>query len=77
MVRVVVGDNGVGIEAENLARIFAQGFTTREGGHGFGLHAAANAAREMGGSISAKSEGLGTGAEFELELRHVKRCRGR
>jgi two-component system NtrC family sensor kinase len=68
MVRVVVQDNGVGILPENLTRIFAQGFTTRKGGHGFGLHSAANAAKEMRGSLHAESEGLGTGASFALEL---------
>lgn len=61
-------DNGVGIRTENLARIFSHGFTTRPDGHGFGLHSAANAAREMGGNISATSEGEGCGASFILEL---------
>jgi signal transduction histidine kinase len=68
MARVVVQDNGVGILPENLTRIFAQGFTTRKGGHGFGLHSAANAAQEMRGSLNAQSEGLGAGASFILEL---------
>jgi len=68
MVRIVVTDNGVGIVPENLTRIFAQGFTTRKGGHGFGLHSSANAAQEMRGSLHAKSDGLGTGASFVLEL---------
>ena len=44
-----VADNGVGIPAENLTRIFAHGFTTRKDGHGFGLHSGANAATELGG----------------------------
>ena len=34
-------DNGVGIPPENLTRIFSHGFTTRKGGHGFGLHGGA------------------------------------
>jgi signal transduction histidine kinase len=68
MARIVVSDNGVGIEPENLSRIFAQGFTTRKGGHGFGLHSSANAAKEMHGSLTALSAGLGTGASFVLEL---------
>src|SRR5437762_13438276 len=37
-IQIVVSDNGIGISPENLTRIFAHGFTTREGGHGFGLH---------------------------------------
>jgi signal transduction histidine kinase len=68
MVRIVVRDNGVGIEPGDITRIFAQGFTTRKGGHGFGLHSAANAAQAMHGSLTAHSEGLGTGASFVLEL---------
>jgi ligand-binding sensor domain-containing protein/signal transduction histidine kinase len=65
---IAVADNGVGIAAENLTRIFAHGFTTRKEGHGFGLHSAALAARQMGGSLMARSDGLGRGATFVLEL---------
>src|SRR5437879_11120412 len=67
-VRIAVIDNGVGIPAENLARIFNHGFTTRKDGHGFGLHSGANAARELGGSLTVHSEGTGKGACFTLEL---------
>jgi len=56
------------IAAENLTKIFNHGFTTRQTGHGFGLHSGANAAKEMGGTLNAHSEGLGKGAEFTLEL---------
>lgn len=67
-VRVQVADNGVGIQPENLTRIFSHGFTTRKNGHGFGLHSGANAAKEMGGSLKAESPGPGMGATFILEL---------
>jgi signal transduction histidine kinase len=67
-VRIAVIDNGVGIPAENLVRIFNHGFTTRENGHGFGLHSAALAARELGGVLRVHSEGPGRGAAFTLEL---------
>lgn len=67
-VRIEVADNGVGIAHENLSRIFAHGFTTRRDGHGFGLHSGALAARELGGSLTAQSEGLGKGATFTLEI---------
>ncbi|HEX4666993.1 MAG TPA: ATP-binding protein [Chthoniobacterales bacterium] len=66
--QIVVADNGIGISAENLTRIFAHGFTTREDGHGFGLHSGALAAHAMGGSLSAASAGLGQGATFTLTL---------
>ncbi|HVS53909.1 MAG TPA: PAS domain-containing protein [Opitutaceae bacterium] len=63
-----VEDNGIGIPPENLTRIFQHGFTTRVDGHGFGLHSSANAAREMNGSLVARSPGVGRGASFTLEL---------
>ena len=65
---ISVTDNGVGISPENLTRIFSHGFTTRQGGHGFGLHSGALAAREMGGSLTVHSDGPGQGAAFTLEL---------
>ena len=67
-VRIAVIDNGVGIPRENLTQIFAHGFTTKPQGHGFGLHSCAVAAGEMGGRLTAMSDGPGTGATFTLEL---------
>ncbi len=67
-VKIVVRDNGVGIPPDHMTKIFNHGFTTKKGGHGFGLHSGANAAKEMGGSLTARSEGPGKGAEFTLEL---------
>ena len=67
-VSIEVRDNGIGIAAENLTRIFAHGFTTRKEGHGFGLHGAALAAKELDGSLTARSEGPGTGATFTINL---------
>jgi PAS domain S-box-containing protein len=65
---ISVIDTGVGIPAENLDRIFNHGFTTRPDGHGFGLHSAALAAKELGGSLRAESAGPGKGATFTLTL---------
>ena len=66
--QVCVEDDGEGIAPENLPRLFTHGFTTRKNGHGFGLHSCALAAKDMGGTISARSEGEGKGAVFTLEL---------
>jgi PAS domain S-box-containing protein len=63
-----VSDNGIGIPAENLTRIFRHGFTTRAKGHGFGLHNSVLTAKELGGDLSVHSDGLGTGATFTLDL---------
>lgn len=68
MVRISVKDNGCGIPSENLTRIFNHGFTTKKDGHGFGLHSAANAAKEMGGGLFAESAGAGCGATFHLDM---------
>jgi PAS domain S-box-containing protein len=67
-VRITIADNGVGIAPEHLATIFNHGFTTKKDGHGFGLHSGANAAKEMGGTLTAHSDGRGKGSEFTLEL---------
>jgi signal transduction histidine kinase len=63
-----IADNGVGISSENLQRIFAQGFTTKKTGHGFGLHISALTATEMKGRLACTSPGPGHGATFTLEL---------
>jgi two-component system, NtrC family, sensor kinase len=63
-----VRDNGIGISPANLERIFEHGFTTKRDGHGFGLHSGITAALEMGGNLTAHSNGIGTGATFCLEL---------
>ncbi len=65
---ICVSDNGIGIPAANLVRIFSHGFTTKKDGHGFGLHSSALAAKELGGSLSAESDGADAGAMFTLEL---------
>jgi sensor histidine kinase regulating citrate/malate metabolism len=67
-VRLEVSDTGVGITAENMPRLFTQGFTTRKAGHGLGLHSAAISAMNLGGALQAKSEGEGRGATFILDL---------
>jgi PAS domain S-box-containing protein len=68
VIRIAVEDNGHGIAAEHLERVFEFGFTTREAGHGFGLHSAAVAARTMGGRLLVASDGPGRGARFVLEM---------
>jgi signal transduction histidine kinase len=65
---IEVADNGIGIESENLTKVFSHGFTTKKDGHGFGLHSAALAAQDMGGSLNVHSDGPGLGATFILQI---------
>ncbi|WP_308908397.1 DAHL domain-containing protein [Pseudomonas canadensis] len=66
--QISVKDDGEGIPAENMTRIFTHGFTTRKEGHGFGLHSCALAAVEMNGQLTAHSDGPGLGAMFTLTI---------
>jgi signal transduction histidine kinase len=65
-IRMEVEDDGVGIPEENMVKIFRYGFTTKSDGHGFGLHGGALAAKQIGGTLSAASRGVGRGATFSL-----------
>jgi len=67
-VRLSIRDTGCGIAPENITRIFSHGFTTKKGGHGFGLHSSILAAKEMKGTLTVHSDGPGLGATFILEL---------
>ncbi len=68
---VEVEDNGVGIAAENLVRIFGHGFAARAGHRGLNLHLSALIAKELRGNLRAHSDGLQKGARFKLELPEV------
>jgi CheY-like chemotaxis protein len=74
MAIVSVRDNGIGISPQMLPRvfdIFSQERDTasqRQGGLGIGLTLVANLVRMHGGSVEAKSAGLGLGSEFIVRL---------
>jgi len=65
---VEVRDGGMGFDEQRKTKLFTQGYTTREDGHGLGLHYCANAVRQMNGTITASSDGPGLGATFRIEL---------
>ncbi|HGO6687665.1 TPA: NosP-associated histidine kinase NahK, partial [Legionella pneumophila] len=67
-IMIKINDNGIGIQKDNLDRIFSFGFTTKKNGHGFGLHCSAIYARDLGGTLYAESNGNGKGAQFVLDL---------
>lgn len=68
IIYIKITDNGIGILPKDLKNIFSYGFTTKESGHGFGLHTCALAINEMGGSISCDSAGYEKGATFTIQL---------
>lgn len=76
-VAVEIEDTGEGITQENLVKVFQLGFTTKKEGHGFGLHSSSCSAIEMGGSLTAHSDGPGKGALFRLLLPLLERGRAR
>ncbi len=61
-------DDGAGIAAENLKRIFEKGYSSKskETNYGIGLHWCANAVGALGGRVWASSEGLGRGATLHV-----------
>tara|TARA_R110000868_G_scaffold304437_15_gene565228 strand:+ start:31351 stop:34794 length:3444 start_codon:yes stop_codon:yes gene_type:complete len=68
-VRLFFSDTGAGVLPKNLTKIFNQGFTTKEQGHGLGLHSSANYIKDMGGKIEVKSEGENKGTTFIITLK--------
>jgi two-component system NtrC family sensor kinase len=68
-VRLVIADNGEGIQPENLAKIFDPFFTTKSEGKGVGLGLAVSygIVQEHGGDIEVKSQ-VGQGATFIVSL---------
>jgi two-component system sensor histidine kinase PhcS len=68
---VNVRDNGPGIAAENLARVFEPFFTTREVGQGLGLSISYAVVERHGGTLFAESE-LGKWTAFNFDLPRVE-----
>ena len=59
---------GIGFSPETGARMFSAGFTTKRQGHGYGLHSSALTIRQLGGELTAASDGVGAGATFTVSL---------
>jgi signal transduction histidine kinase len=69
-VLITVRDRGIGIEAENLPRIWEPYFTTRRGGTGLGLAIVRNVIDGLGGAIAIDSRpAVGTDVRIELPPR--------
>ncbi len=64
---ISVKDNGSGIDADAIERIFVPFFTTKKTGSGIGLSLSRQIMRQHGGQITVKSK-LGEGTEFLLRF---------
>ena len=62
-----IRDNGIGIKAENLEKIFERGYTTKEGSRGQGLFLVKDIVEALKGSINVESI-LEQGTQFTVEL---------
>jgi signal transduction histidine kinase len=63
-----IEDSGIGMCQDVLSHLWQFGFTTKQNGHGFGLHNSANAARAIGATLEGQSDGPGKGSRFTLRL---------
>ena len=79
VVRVSVRDNGIGVSADNLKKLFGQyvqfnaGQAQKGGGSGLGLWISKTLVEMHGGVVGAESEGEGTGCSFYFELPLLER----
>jgi len=67
-VRIVVSDDGEGVEPEARPRIFTPFFTTRATGTGLGLMLVRRVAEAHGGDVRLADGGPERGASFVLSL---------
>jgi signal transduction histidine kinase len=72
--RLLVSDNGIGMSAELIARVFEpfhqapQSLARRTGGLGLGLAIVHKIVELHGGQVTARSGGAGAGSQFEVVL---------
>ena len=64
---IAIADNGTGMSAETIGKIFNLHFTTKKGGHGLGLFNCKTIAEQHGGDLSVSSR-PGEGTTFTLRL---------
>ena len=67
-VEIVVSDDGPGISAKILPRVFEPGFSTRAKRSGLGLHIVKSIVAEHGGIVEASNRPNRQGAQFSILL---------
>ena len=68
MIQIHIADSGRGIHKRLWKRIFALGYTTREGGSGLGLFIARSLLASMGGRIVVERSLIPLGTTFLIEV---------
>ncbi|OXA69349.1 sensor histidine kinase [Flavobacterium aquatile] len=71
-VNITVKDNGIGIEQENIERIFEPKFTTKNSGMGLGLGIIKNIIENYKGTITFETE-FGKGTTFTVSLPKIEK----
>lgn len=66
-ISIIITDNGIGIEPDNLSRIFERGYSTKDGSRGQGLFLVKDIVEALKGSIKVESV-LEQGSRFTVEL---------
>lgn len=64
---IVVEDSGPGIKESQINDLFIRGFTSKGGGHGFGLYLVKQSVDNLNGTISVESV-IGEGTTFTVRL---------
>lgn len=67
-VELTVADEGTGIPAELLSKIFTPRFSTKSARSGLGLHIVASIVKSNGGTVAAANRETGQGAVFTVRL---------
>ncbi len=81
-VAITIADTGIGMTPDQLLGVFdmfaqiTHGVHRSEGGLGIGLALVRGLAERHGGSVSARSDGLGKGSAFTLVLPRVREGQG-
>jgi len=65
---ITLKDNGVGIKPQNAQKLLKSGFTTKEDGHGLGLHSFNNFLNSHNGTLSFHSDGDLLGCVWIIEI---------
>ena len=69
IVRILISDNGVGVDENAINKIFNPGYTTKKGGWGLGLSLVERIIVNFHkGKVTIKDTKLGEGTTFEVSL---------